>query len=102
MGMLHGDFEVIEGTAAGTAQSEIALTHRWNPKMRHAAGRPRRRPSYTMVSGDTLRGVAAKLFHDAKRWRDIAAANPGLDARRLRPGQVIKLPELIGAGERDP
>jgi nucleoid-associated protein YgaU len=48
------------------------------------------------MTGDALRGIAAKFYHDENRWRYIAAANPGLDPRRLHPGQVIKLPEPIG------
>ena len=109
MGMLHGDFEVIEPPPAAPAQPEIATNApaqpqiAANPPAESAKGIAPPNPvapsaqagasSYTIVSGDTLRGVAAKLFHDARRWRDIAAVNPGLDARRLRPGQVIKLPE---------
>ena len=108
MGMLHGDFEVIEPPAA-SAQPEIAASApaqpqiSVNPPVESAKGIAPPNPvapsaqagasSYTIVSGDTLRGVAAKLLHDARRWRDIAAVNPGLDARHLRPGQVIKLPE---------
>jgi uncharacterized protein len=52
--------------------------------------------TYTIMTGDALRGIAAKFYHDENRWRYIAAANPGLDPRRLHPGQVIKLPEPIG------
>jgi len=106
MGMLHGDFEVIEPPPAATAQPEIAA----NPPPESAEGitppnavapsSPAGASSYTIVSGDTLRGVAFKLFHDARRWRDIAAVNPGLDARRLRPGQVIKLPEAPNEGSQ--
>ena len=116
MGMLHGDFEVIEPPPAAPAQPEIATNApaqpeiAANPPAESAEGiappnavapsAPAGASSYTIVSGDTLRGVAVKLFHDARRWRDIAAVNPGLDARRLRPGQVIKLPEA--PNERSP
>jgi len=108
MGMLHGDFEVIEPPPAAPAQPEIATNAPTQPEIAAnppaesdkgitspnavAPSAPTGASSYTIVSGDTLRGVAAKLFHDARRWRDIAAVNPGLDGRRLRPGQVIKLP----------
>jgi nucleoid-associated protein YgaU len=113
MGMLHGDFEVIEPPAAparpeivtnAPTQPEIAA----NPPAEPAKGiappnavapsAPAGASSYTIVSRDTLRGVAIKLLRDARRWRDIAAVNPGLDARRLRPGQVIKLPEAPNEG----
>ena len=116
MGMKHGDFEVIEPPPAAPAQPEIATNAPTQaeiaanppadsaegiaPPNAVAASAPTGASSYTIVSGDTLRGVAVKLFHDARRWRDIAAVNPGLDARRLRPGQVIKLPEA--PNERSP
>ena len=114
MGMLHGDFEVIEPPPAAPAEPEIAAKGPAQPEI--AASPPAESAkgiappnlvapsaragasSYTIASGDTLRGVAAKLLHDARRWRDIAAVNPGLDARRLRPGQVIKLPEAPTEG----
>ena len=48
--------------------------------------------TYAVHAGDTLQGIASRLYGDAERWRDIAKANPGLDPRRLRLGQVIKLP----------
>ena len=108
MGMLHGDFEVIEPPPAAPAQPEIAANAPAQPEIAVnppaesakaiappsavSPSAPAVASSYTIASGDTLRGVAAKLFHDARRWREIAAVNPGLDARRLRPGQVIKLP----------
>lgn len=58
---------------------------------------PARVDTYTVVAGDTFRRVALKLYRDKHRWRDIAAANPGLDShRRLRAGQVLKLPEPVG------
>jgi nucleoid-associated protein YgaU len=36
--------------------------------------------------------VAKKLYGDPKRWRDIAAANPGLRKGKLKPGRVLTLP----------
>ena len=48
--------------------------------------------TYTIVAGDSLRSLAAKLYGDERQWRSIVTANPGLDPRRLQVGQVIKLP----------
>ncbi len=117
MGMLHGDFEVIEPPPAALAQPEIVINApaqpeiSVNPPAESAKGiappvavapsAPEGARSYTIVPLDTLRSVAIKLLHDARRWRDIAAVNPGLDARRLRPGQVIKLPEASNEGSLD-
>lgn len=55
--------------------------------------------SYTIVAGNSLRGIAARLYGDARQWRSIAKANPGLDLRRLRPGKVIKLPRPVPKSE---
>ena len=116
MGMLHGDFEVIEPPPAAPAQPEIATNAPTQPEIAAnppaesvegieppnavAPSSPEGASSYNIVSGDTLRGVAVKLFHDARRWRAIAAVNPGLDARRLHPGQVIKLPGAPDEGSQ--
>jgi LysM repeat protein len=48
--------------------------------------------TYTIAPGDTLAEIAARLYGDAKKWRVIANANPGLNPNRLLIGQVIKLP----------
>jgi hypothetical protein len=51
--------------------------------------------TYTIVAGDTLRGIAARLYGNVQEWHSIEKANPGLDPRRLRIGQVIKLPSAV-------
>lgn len=56
--------------------------------------------SYIIVAGDSLRSIAARLYGDARRWRSIMKANPGLRPRRLRIGQVIKLPMTLSPGGR--
>ncbi len=62
------------------------------PEVKRPAEQVGREGLYTVVAGDTLEGVAKKAYHDAGRWRDIAAVNPHLDPRRLRPGETIKVP----------
>lgn len=48
--------------------------------------------SYTIAAGDSLQGIAARIYGDARQWRSLMKANPGLDPRRLRIGQMLKLP----------
>jgi LysM repeat protein len=49
---------------------------------------------YTALSGDTLKSIARKLYGKPEKWRDLAAANPGVKpGAKLRKGQTIKLPE---------
>jgi LysM repeat protein len=51
--------------------------------------------SYTIVTGDSLRRIATRLYGDARQWRRIMKANPGVHPRHLRIGQVIKLPMVL-------
>ena len=42
--------------------------------------------------GDTLQGIAAEVYGDARRWRDIALLNDITNPRALVPGRVLRLP----------
>jgi hypothetical protein len=53
---------------------------------------------HVIAVGDTLRGLAARIYGDERAWRAIAAANPGLDPRRLPVGRAIRLPTRSGDG----
>ncbi|HMK88744.1 MAG TPA: sulfite exporter TauE/SafE family protein [Methylocystis sp.] len=104
MGMKHGDFDVIEEAPAATPPVEAVAAApspaetAASPPKEAAVAKAAPNERYTIVKGDTLRSIALKVYHDASRWREIAAANPGVDARRLRPGQVLRLP--VSAKER--
>lgn len=56
-----------------------------------AAAPPRTR-RYEIQIGDNLESIARNHLGRATRWRDIKALNPGLDEKRLRPGQSILIP----------
>ncbi|PWB84321.1 MAG: heavy metal transporter [Methylocystaceae bacterium] len=99
MGMLRGEFEVIDEPTATIEQTPIAPAASATSGKRTTSVTRMHDNVYTIVAGDSLRSIAIKLYHDAHRWRGIAATNPGLDPRRLRPGQVIKLSEPIGNGD---
>ena len=56
--------------------------------------------SHVVAAGDTLGGIAAARLGKSSRWREIAAANPGVTPNRLRIGSTLKLPCAEGgAGE---
>jgi nucleoid-associated protein YgaU len=48
--------------------------------------------TYTIKSGDTLGKIAQAELGGSSKWKQIVDANPGLDPRKLKVGQVIKLP----------
>ena len=48
--------------------------------------------TYLVKRGDTLSGIATKLYRDPKLWRPIAAANGIDDARRLKIGVRLVIP----------
>ena len=50
---------------------------------------------YVIRRGDTLSGIANRLYHDPRLWSRIANVNPGIDPRRLAIGRKINLPEPV-------
>ncbi|KJS82348.1 MAG: hypothetical protein JM58_15205 [Peptococcaceae bacterium BICA1-8] len=56
--------------------------------------------SYTVVAGDTFYSIAQKNQSRVPgiTAHDIQRANPGVDPRRLRIGQVIRIPCVVGKG----
>ncbi len=48
--------------------------------------------SYTVQKNDMITSIAYKY---GVRWQDVMAVNPGLDAKKLRVGQVIQLPGQV-------
>jgi len=47
---------------------------------------------YTIQPGDTYAAIAQRRYGDDRYWEAIARANPLKDPRRIRPGEVIRLP----------
>ncbi len=48
--------------------------------------------TYTVQKGDTLAIISSVFYGTPDRWRQIVAANPGLDAANLVPGTQISIP----------
>jgi len=48
--------------------------------------------SYTIQKGDTLWKIAEAHYGSGQRWQDIAAANPGINPKKLAVGQTLNLP----------
>ena len=47
---------------------------------------------HVIKRGDTLEGIARERLGDARRWREIAAANPTVNPENLKVGTTLKLP----------
>lgn len=52
--------------------------------------------TYTVASGDSLYTISQKLYGTPKHVSAILAANPGLNPKRLKLGQTLKLPDVTG------
>lgn len=50
--------------------------------------------TYTVVSGDTLSGIAKQFYHDANQWQRIFDANRDIlnNPDRISPGQQLRIP----------
>lgn len=55
-------------------------------------------PRHRVAAGESLWSIAQDRLGDGNRWREIAQANPDIDADRLAVGQWLALPE--GASNR--
>ncbi len=58
--------------------------------------------TYIIQHGDTLMTIATQVYGDVSLWSAIAEANPEADPKRLRVGQVIKLPPRPSQSEKSP
>lgn len=63
------------------------------------AASPDTEKSVVLRRGDRLDGIAASVFSDPARWRDIARANDIRDPRRIDPGRLLLVPRIpTGSG----
>ena len=49
--------------------------------------------TYVVRQGDTLEAIARAQLGDGQKWRQIAAANPGVNPNNLKIGQSLSIPE---------
>ncbi|HHJ13280.1 MAG TPA: LysM domain-containing protein [Gammaproteobacteria bacterium] len=79
------------------AEASLTLTA-YRPVEVQIAERPRNSPdvekSVTLRRGDRLDQIAAGIYQDPERWRDIARMNGIRDPRRLEPGQQLLVPRI--------
>ena len=49
---------------------------------------------YVVEAGDRLDLISMKFYGTHRRYQDILSANPGLDAKRLKPGLKLAIPDI--------
>lgn len=57
---------------------------------------------HKVAAGETLATIAKWYSGKTAAWREIAAANPGLEPSRLKEGQTLKIPLSLATVHRDP
>jgi sulfite exporter TauE/SafE/copper chaperone CopZ/LysM repeat protein len=93
MGMLRGEFIVVDAPTTGAPPAEpVASDAGAAPAATQSPAAPAAATTYAVRRGDTLRAIAKRLYGDEKRWREIAAVNPSLNPKKLREGRSINLP----------
>ncbi len=53
--------------------------------------------AYTVKKGDTLHGIAKRELGSENKWKDILAANPGLNPSKLKIGMSLQMPAKASA-----
>ena len=54
--------------------------------------------TYTVKDGDTIASIWRSITGNERGWEKLLAANPGVDASRLKIGQVLKVPDFAPTG----
>ncbi|MCH2160907.1 MAG: LysM peptidoglycan-binding domain-containing protein [Phycisphaerales bacterium] len=65
------------------------------------ANAPIESDTYVIREGDTLASIAGRRWGDARMWRRIVEANPGLGTESIKMGDEISLPDLETFREAD-
>jgi len=53
--------------------------------------------TYTVKEGDSIVSIWRSITGNERGWEKLLAANPGVDASRLKIGQVLKVPDAAPA-----
>jgi nucleoid-associated protein YgaU len=58
--------------------------------------------THVIHSGENLWSISAEVYGNSKYWKQILAANPGLDPKNLRVGKTLTIPELSDVPKAQP
>jgi nucleoid-associated protein YgaU len=75
-----------------TITAENTTVHTTEHATEHATASGTRQ--YTVKSGQTLSSIASDVYGNARFWVAIQRDNPGLDAKHLKVGQKINMPDI--------
>lgn len=76
------------------ARVDFTGTMKERPGTNPTSGGRTNRKTHTLLSGESLAGVAYAEFNDAALWRAIAEENEIDDPMRLVPGSILMLPSF--------
>ena len=79
------------------AAVKLSLTEALSPKevaAQDAANSPDLHQTWQVEDGQTLDGIAARVYGDPSMWRPLAAANRLTNPRHVVTGQVLLLPPM--------
>lgn len=93
--LFSADLVPLRATATvSIEQAEDVSNDSQNPTTRTEARR-----TWSVLEGETLDWIAHQEYGNSAHWRYIAHVNNLANPRRLRPGQVLRLPKLPLEGE---
>ncbi|GIG88821.1 LysM peptidoglycan-binding domain-containing protein [Plantactinospora endophytica] len=89
-----------DGPASGPAPHWLAAEPASGPAPQWLAGEPEERPEpvYRVEKGDYLGHIAGRYLGDFDRYPELARLNEIRDPDRIRPGQLLHLPEAAEDG----
>jgi len=100
---MMADIPTLDAAAPQTPPVAVAPRQDPTPAYTDAANMPLSTPSATptntprthsVVSGESMYTISQSVYGSGKYYKKILAANPKVDARHLRIGQILIIPEL--------
>jgi nucleoid-associated protein YgaU len=92
VGVSPDSFEPVDsGTGLATEQTYVTAIPATVAVPPPASAEPAER-TYVIQRGDNLWQIAKRELGDGQRWKEILAANPGLNEKSLPIGRKIVLP----------
>jgi nucleoid-associated protein YgaU len=92
------DTQTNPGSNSSASANTIATDPQVNPS---AAGTQLPARTHRITSGETLSSISAAAYGNAKYYKRLIAANPGVDPKHLKIGQMLNIPEANDDSEKN-